>query len=62
MIFVPLVLLIHSILSPYLDVASLFNGFGVGLVAFLFVIVTILIFIFVYDNLRREKKPAAAMV
>lgn len=56
---VPLALLQFLVLSRVLDVTSLFN-FAAGLVAFLFVVVVVLIFIFVYDNLRKERKTAAA--
>ncbi|MHB8567764.1 MAG: hypothetical protein ACYC7D_07140 [Nitrososphaerales archaeon] len=51
--------IVHAFLIPYLDVKTLFNGYIVGMLAFLFVIVTILIFIFIYDNLRREKRITA---
>lgn len=52
-------LLASLLLSPYLDVTSLFN-YAAGLAGFLFVIVTVLIFIFIYDNLRRERKTATS--
>lgn len=59
---IPVFALFHmALVSSVLDVTSLFD-FAAGLVAFLFVVVVVLIFIFVYDNLRRERKTAAATV